>query len=338
MRELFWSGKRKIITIPLGIFFSFIFLPFVIGGGLAYIINKKIPGKKIRMLLLTPVILLTLFVGSAWLVGIFLPPKSTTTQPTPKAQVTITKNIAGVKTTLIPTITINPTPSPTTDPRQVATVSKVIDGDTIVVAYNNISETIRIIGINTPETNECLGVQATTAAQNYFKDSGNKVWLEADPTQGERDKYRRLLRFVFTDDGAVDYGKITITMGLAREYTYDKPYKYQSLYKTAQKEAQEKKIGLWSSECDVKKITIIPTKPQLQPTTQSQNTTQQNYNSAGTTTTSQESNSSSGGDKDCSDFATHADAQAFFISQGGPSSDPHRLDGDHDGSACETLP
>jgi competence protein ComEC len=46
----------------------------------------------------------------------------------------------------------------------------------------------------------------------------------------------------------------------------------------------------------------------------------------------------SGGDKDCPDFATHAEAQAFFIADGGPASDPHRLDGDRDGIACETLP
>jgi hypothetical protein len=47
---------------------------------------------------------------------------------------------------------------------------------------------------------------------------------------------------------------------------------------------------------------------------------------------------SSTGDKDCGDFATHAEAQAFFISQGGPSSDPNRLDADNDGQACEALP
>ena len=41
-------------------------------------------------------------------------------------------------------------------------------------------------------------------------------------------------------------------------------------------------------------------------------------------------------DKDCSDFSTHAQAQAFFEAQG--PGDPHRLDRDHDGSACETLP
>ena len=41
-------------------------------------------------------------------------------------------------------------------------------------------------------------------------------------------------------------------------------------------------------------------------------------------------------DKDCSDFSTHAEAQAFFESQ--VSGDPHGLDRDGDGLACETLP
>src|SRR4051794_8916762 len=43
-------------------------------------------------------------------------------------------------------------------------------------------------------------------------------------------------------------------------------------------------------------------------------------------------------DYNCSDFATQADAQNFFLSHGGPSSDPYGLDGDHDGVACESNP
>ncbi|MBP2388975.1 thermonuclease family protein [Aeromicrobium fastidiosum] len=43
-------------------------------------------------------------------------------------------------------------------------------------------------------------------------------------------------------------------------------------------------------------------------------------------------------DKDCSDFATQADAQAFYLANGGPAADPHRLDAEGDGLACETLP
>jgi competence protein ComEC len=45
-----------------------------------------------------------------------------------------------------------------------------------------------------------------------------------------------------------------------------------------------------------------------------------------------------GSDVDCGDFATHAEAQEFFLAAGGPDSDRHRLDGDHDGVACESLP
>jgi hypothetical protein len=41
-------------------------------------------------------------------------------------------------------------------------------------------------------------------------------------------------------------------------------------------------------------------------------------------------------DYDCSDFASQAEAQRFF-EQAGPG-DPHRLDRDNDGIACETLP
>jgi len=43
-------------------------------------------------------------------------------------------------------------------------------------------------------------------------------------------------------------------------------------------------------------------------------------------------------DYDCSDFSSQAAAQEFFIAAGGPGSDPHRLDGDNDGVACESNP
>jgi excalibur calcium-binding domain-containing protein len=42
-------------------------------------------------------------------------------------------------------------------------------------------------------------------------------------------------------------------------------------------------------------------------------------------------------DKDCADFNSWRAAQKFYKRQGGPQSDPHRLDADHDGIACEDL-
>jgi hypothetical protein len=44
------------------------------------------------------------------------------------------------------------------------------------------------------------------------------------------------------------------------------------------------------------------------------------------------------GARDCSGFATQVEAQAFYEAQGGPARDPHGLDGDRDGVACELLP
>ncbi len=43
------------------------------------------------------------------------------------------------------------------------------------------------------------------------------------------------------------------------------------------------------------------------------------------------------GDKDCSDFSTWQQAQHFYKKHGGPRYDPHRLDADHNGIACESL-
>jgi hypothetical protein len=46
----------------------------------------------------------------------------------------------------------------------------------------------------------------------------------------------------------------------------------------------------------------------------------------------------SGEDRDCGDFSSQAEAQAFFEAAGRPEQDPHRLDGDGNGVVCESLP
>ena len=44
-----------------------------------------------------------------------------------------------------------------------------------------------------------------------------------------------------------------------------------------------------------------------------------------------------GPDRDCGDFDTWEEAQTFYIAAGGPHTDPHRLDGNKDGIACNSL-
>jgi len=222
-------------------------------------------------------------------------------------------------------ISESPTVSISSD-KQPAEVLKVIDGDTISVLLNGKKQTIRIIGINTPETVdprrtvECFGAEASNKAKEYFKDMGYKVWLKEDPSQGDKDKYQRLLRYVFTDNGATDYGLMMISEGFAYEYTYNTPYKYQTEYKNAQQDAENKKLGLWAdSTCSGQKTSA---------------------NSGFQQTNSQKSSAkvSNPDDKDCSDFKTQKEAQAYFISKGGPANDPDKLDRDKDGVACESLP
>jgi len=164
--------------------------------------------------------------------------------PTPIIQNKAENNVAGIQTNQY-----QPSATETAQLRDEAVVVKVIDGDTINVVINNTKEKIRIIGINTPETDECNFSQAANFARDFFSNSQNQVILEADPTQGERDRYGRLLRFVLTKN-SLDYGKTAIESGFAREYTYKKPYQYQAEYKLAETKAQTEKLGIWSTICN----------------------------------------------------------------------------------------
>lgn len=140
--------------------------------------------------------------------------------------------------------------------KQEAKVIKVIDGDTITVDIKGTKEKVRILGINTPESVDprrpvqCFGKEASNFAKQIL--TGQTVFLESDPSQSERDRYGRLLRFVWVNNGTVDYGTIVIGEGFAQEYTYEVPHKYQTTYKELQQIAQEKKKGLWSEDACAK--------------------------------------------------------------------------------------
>ncbi len=196
-----------------------------------------------------------------------------------------------------------------------AEVVKVVDGDTIDVQMNGVVERIRLIGIDTPETKDprkpvqCFGPEASKKAKDLL--SGKKVFLEADASQGDRDKYGRLLRYVFLEDGT-DFNWFMISEGFAREYTYKSPYKHQAQFRQAEINAHFSKKGLWSACPDTNKIgeatpPIISTSIRF--------------------------------DMNCDDFLNQGEAQKYFTSHGGSSSNNmDGLDADRDGIACESLP
>jgi len=131
-------------------------------------------------------------------------------------------------------------------------VEGVTDGDTIKVDIDGSIETIRLIGMDTPEIVDprkpvqCFGKESSEKAREML--GGKKIRLEADPTQGERDAYNRLLRYVYLEDGT-SFDRWMIAEGYAHEYTYQsKPYKYQAEYQSAEKSAREGKKGLWADD------------------------------------------------------------------------------------------
>lgn len=128
-------------------------------------------------------------------------------------------------------------------------VSKVTDGDTLHIIMEGNDETVRLIGINTPETVdprkdvECFGKEASDRMKELAK--GKIVRLEFDESQALRDTYGRLLAYVYLEDGQMINRKM-VAEGYAYEYTYMIPYKYQSEFRELQYLAQSAKRGLWA--------------------------------------------------------------------------------------------
>jgi len=129
-------------------------------------------------------------------------------------------------------------------------VDRVLDGDTVDVIYNNELMRIRLIGIDAPETGggntkkECYADES----KKYLTDLLNNdyVKLENDETQNDKDRYDRSLRYVFLEE--LNINKDLVEKGYAKEYTFDKPYKYSEEFLNAEKSAINLKIGIWNPQ------------------------------------------------------------------------------------------
>jgi len=129
-------------------------------------------------------------------------------------------------------------------------VSEVIDGDTFAFFCDNKREKVRIIGIDSPETVhpskpvECFGKEAGAKLKQLIGDK--YVTLVKNPAEN-RDVYGRLLRYVHYLGR--DIGKQMIKEGYAHSY---KKYPHPRLddYNSDEKEAREKRTGLWGDVCN----------------------------------------------------------------------------------------
>lgn len=127
-------------------------------------------------------------------------------------------------------------------------VIRFSDGDTIVVDMNGKEETIRMIGVDTPETHhpdlpvQCYGPAAAAYTNNLIADQ--RVRLEADPTNQNRDRYDRLLRYVYLPDGRLVQAEI-IKSGHGFAYT-SFPFTKKDEFMRLEQEAKQNYKGLWA--------------------------------------------------------------------------------------------
>lgn len=134
---------------------------------------------------------------------------------------------------------------------QLAVVNRVIDGDTIEVIQDQQKYTVRLVGMNTPETVdprrpvECFGHEASDETKKLL--TGKQVYLAKDVS--ETDKFNRLLRLVYLP---IDHEQILfvneylVRQGYAQVLTYPPDVRFEPVFIQAQQYAQQHQLGLWS--------------------------------------------------------------------------------------------
>lgn len=144
--------------------------------------------------------------------------------------------------------------------QQTTTVTRIVDGDTLKVFYLGNEESIRLIGIDTPESrvNEKtkrdaernnqdikiiieMGKKATRYVKGLVK-PGDLITIELDVQ--ERDRYGRILGYVYLSSGKMLNEEI-VKAGYAMIMTIPPNVKYKDRFLKAYQEAREGKVGLW---------------------------------------------------------------------------------------------
>lgn len=142
-----------------------------------------------------------------------------------------------------------------------AKVTRVVDGDTIIVNLNGKDEKLRMILVDTPET-----VHPKKPVEFYGKEASNftkskltnkTVYLQKDVS--DRDRYNRILRYVWLERPKSNnptneeikknmYNAILIKDGYGKIATFPPDIKYVELFKKLDRSAREQNLGMWSVE------------------------------------------------------------------------------------------
>lgn len=124
---------------------------------------------------------------------------------------------------------------------EAVTIVSITDGDTVDVRLaDGSTDTVRLIGINSPESNECFAAEAGVVL-SILAPVGSEVGLTVDVT--DRDQFDRLLRYVWVGTMSVNQEMVRRGAAIAREYAPDTAM--ASALEQAQAAAQQEQLGLW---------------------------------------------------------------------------------------------
>jgi micrococcal nuclease len=133
-----------------------------------------------------------------------------------------------------------------------ARVERVVDGDTLRVSFDGRSRSVRLLGIDTPETHrpgtpvECGGPQASGHMESLAP-PGTRVELVSDPGQDRVDRYGRLLAYVRLPSGRL-VEEAQLEAGWASVYVYaGKPVALYSRFRRAEEAARLRHRGVWGA-------------------------------------------------------------------------------------------
>lgn len=157
-------------------------------------------------------------------------------------------------------------PQPTKSYVYSGRITRVVDGDTLKVRIRKRIKTVRILGVDTPESHkpnvapECGSSEATSSAFKWSFDKpldfdrdglfdhgrrGRSVRLRTDNTQSKHDQYGRLLAYV--SRGSNDLGKWQVAQGWAELFVFASiPFKRLASYQAKFDQAQAAGRGVWS--------------------------------------------------------------------------------------------
>ena len=133
-----------------------------------------------------------------------------------------------------------------------ATVRRVVDGDTLITRIGDREERVRLLGVDAPESVtpdrpvECFGPQAAARLRALLPE-GRSVTLNADATQGARDRFGRLLAEVRVPGADVSVNEELVAGGYAEVFRGDGRGRLQRALRAAERSARAGRRGLWGA-------------------------------------------------------------------------------------------